>query len=213
MINPLEGKQFKTFDELLESDKSLIVTKMMLNSLKNNQKFQKLFENNRILTEFPTSNTHDEKLAIWQPCDGVDLGLSLGDDFIDGYYRNKYKIHQPFSLYFIQLEAGRVNPYLDKFQHLMDLSTEAGLPKAWKMFFEHDVANHQNRSRRENYEADFESLNFSHIIPMFLILAFGFVLAFFVFLIEIFYCDFIAKMFNDLWIAKFREMLSWKRNL
>lgn len=105
-----------------------------------------------------------------------------------------------------------MNPFIERIQIFMDRSFEAGLPRAWNNFYSEELlrlVRHNDPNVEFRYDADekSESLSFSQILPIFGILSIGFVVAGFVFLLDIFHYDFVSEIsFLDI-LMKIRDKI------
>ena len=197
MMEPMQISTFKTVDELLDSKYEVIVGKPFKFLMQNNLKFKKALSENRIFVR-------------------EESGKEIGPDFSSAifgcrqaeiYYRyEKFpKVHfyilpehvSALSNY-VQLDVGFMNPFLTRIQYLMDLSFEAGLPKAWKIFH-NDFMNHYVSSVRgyslNRHEETRDILDLAQILPICIILLIGHSLAFLTLLCEIFYHDFVNPFY------------------
>jgi hypothetical protein len=101
------------------------------------------------------------------------------------------------------------HPFIEKYQEIMDISFEAGLPLAWE-FFSFLAHKNYEKIKRVVFEEK-NDLDFMAIAPFFLILAFGFSMATFVFLCEIFHKDFLKNFTRQLLRKKINEIVSKSR--
>jgi hypothetical protein len=97
------------------------------------------------------------------------------------------------------------HPYSEEFQRIMDWSFGAGLLVAWENFY--------YRLYQANGKVNSEKniLDFNAIMPFFFILAFGFVIALFALLGEIFYHDFLGNLSKKFIKSKFGKFKKFKR--
>jgi hypothetical protein len=89
--------------------------------------------------------------------------LSNGHPVRDYYY----EISEIMSWIYMELEASYLNPFIDRFQYLMDLSFQAGLPQMWTVF----VRQISNNLRRTFDDVDDEKqfLELSDLLGIFVI--------------------------------------------
>lgn len=201
MLRPVNQKLLKSIDELFESDNYKIQYFEDFNFVQeDNPKFLKAFEEERVISfeilseddEEWTSIYIENKFASMQSCKHFK---NLIEHQGDGKsWRGLYQIQEVALTERQNLFTAPFHPLLDKFQKLMDLSFEAGLPIAWERFH-YEFLNSYNRS--ENFQRNVEDdqmLDFFEIAPFFLILIFGFLIALLALLCEVFYHDFLLKL-------------------
>lgn len=203
-IQQLDIKKFKTFEELLESDYKIAVTSQIDRLYRDTEIYQAAIRQNRLYqNEDPIIETFHEKFAMTHACELIEYrkhfrslnGTSQGE---------KYLVQQRIFIRLVDAEAGIFNPYILRFQELMDWSFEAGLPKAWNLNFKlalRQILNHSNNFEEESSG----DLTFSDIAPMFLILIIGSLTATFVLLIEIFHHDFISELSLEYFLKKLEK--------
>lgn len=188
----MQTPTFKHLLELIESNYDLIIfDENLYNFMSNNENYRKSFDEGRIHNYYQTNRVIDdfEKSSAANLCGDVDFLLNFN---VTGKQTRKYyKLPDPMMTSYIQLDVGRLNPLLPQIQHLMDLSFEAGLPKIWKVFHDNFLASHLKMMGifRNNFDETRNTLDFTQILPIFVILLIGHGTGFFVLLIEIFYHD------------------------
>jgi hypothetical protein len=159
--------------------------------MENNSNYQKKKSLNEISEQYLIND--DDKSEIW-PCELTDYFMSFSRDR-DVTFDGKYKISEIAYSNQISLEVGFLNPYQEKFQNLMQISFEAGLMKAWKLFLKERNFSlkdlEENSENNEKLAKTKEILDLNSFIPIFVILLIGYFLAGFGLLAEVFYFDFI----------------------
>jgi hypothetical protein len=199
MLHPLEQKLFKNFEELLDSEYKINYQELIHFDYQNNAKYQKALDDKRIIEvdlNFGSLSNQsvENKMAVSQPCKySKNLIDKLGNR---KSYLGVYRIPEAAYIDRENLFVAPLHPYLDEFQRIMDWSFEAGLPIAWEIFY-YEAHNEYYTPDNFTKETDISELilDFSEILPFFLILAFGFSIALFAFLGEIFHHDFISKIY------------------
>jgi hypothetical protein len=144
---------------------------------------------------------------------GTELGLEIGQELIRAHYviimscnqaeiiqhleldkgsvtKYYYLMPEKFIKFFVQLEASFLNPFVERFQYLMDLSFQAGLPHIWNVY--HSVVNSYPIIQTSSDE--FEYLKLEDLSQVFSILGIGYGLSVAVLLIEIFFHDVLRKL-------------------
>lgn len=209
-IQQLDVKKFKTFEEMLESDYKIAVNQQIDRLYRDTEKYQAAILQNRIFkAEDHKIATFHEKFAMTHACEMIDFrrqfsslnGESIGD---------KYLVQQRIFIRLVDAEAGIFNPYILRFQELMDWSFESGLPKAWSQMFDLKLRENLNHTRTFEIENS-DDLTFSDIAPMFVILVIGSISALLVLLFEIFYHDFVSELTWDYFLVKFKKMRSFRK--
>lgn len=209
MLHPLEERRLKTIDELFDSNYKILYDEYENEIFKHNPKYQRAFNDERIVVyEFFDANIlKDDKVVFSYPCSLFDkFSSELSDNVL-------YSIAESFNGQRLQIYTGPFSPYLNKFKILMDLSFEAGLPKAWKIFNDDEISRLNLTSETEQNKQN-EILNLSLIGPFFIILLFGFSAALFVLCCEIFYHDFLSKLTKEILKidAKFLKLFKRKKD-
>lgn len=211
MLNPLEQKLLRNVDELWDSDLKIVFDMSVQLMYWNNSKYRKAIDDKRMVFVTNITKLYSSEAYI-VPCETVEISLKATYDrkTVDGMYMLNEKVFSDN----IELYCGTFSAYVDKFQHLMDLSLEAGLHKAWKLYHEISISNlvvtKEMRDERSKIPVENEILNFFSIIPMFLILLVGHSLALLSFLFEIFHSDFISRITMDV-IKSHLQCFNFKR--
>lgn len=211
MLKPIKEKLLKSVDELFESNLKIDFDENLENLYSDNKKYQKVVEQNRV-QEVPyhiddlTNYLFNENIAMLQDCKKQKVFQHFGSG---KSHNNLYIIPQPVFIYRDDLTIAPLHPYFDKFQYLMDLCFEAGLHRGWELFYDTFSFNYYQDLRAENQDEK-EILDFTSIFPFFLMLVFGFLIALFVFLCEIFHRDFLSQLSRKYFIKKIRKILNLK---
>ncbi|KAL7012863.1 hypothetical protein ACKWTF_015083 [Chironomus riparius] len=206
-IQPEYEHRINTVKELIESDMRILVSDRFAEIVKDSKEFQAV--KSRVDIIIPKTITFDElnnalntsvkeKSAIILQCDCVRIFLDRYISAMTNYYVLPQKIITTYG----HLAVGNQNPFLQKFQHLMDLSFEAGLPQAWDLFFER-----KNEKSLENGH-QLSNLSLKDLSQIFYFMIIGHACAAFVFLIEVFYCDFIEKLDLSFYNLKLRNCIN-----
>lgn len=206
MLHPSEEKLLSTFDQVFESDLMIVKDDRMKELYKNNPGYQKADHDGRVI-EYDdlgnwTKNLVRKNLVDLQPCNLMRQRIEYEGDGTK--YEGLYLISDPVYYTENDLYTRPFHPYIDKFQYLMDLSFEAGLPQAWlKFYYAKWFEGYKNVSTPE--EKIF--LDLGLIAPFFLILAVGFIAAFIALSFEIFYHDFVSELSKEYFQQKFRKYI------
>jgi hypothetical protein len=185
MLKPAHQRIFKTVDELFESDYKIEFKEKTIEMLSDNSNFQKVMDDNRVINltlEVFTGFQENilRKAATEESCtyyrDSIAKTRS-GKSVFGMYQIPEVAYGRPERLF-----TGFFNPYAEKFQELMDRSLEAGLHKAWEIFFynffRHDF---------EASEVEKNILDFDAIVPFFFILVIGYLVGLLALFCETFY--------------------------
>lgn len=190
MMNPLKVTLMKDIDELFASHYEIGVEQAFSYIFKYNPNYQKAVAENRV-NLYKKFNRSD--IAIPYPCyfeytvfkyDKIALKLS-----------DYYVIHYQNAMRFSTIDMGVKNPLIDKFQYLMDWSFEAGLIDAWVNSYLISIRDFFINSGKKAIVSEIpnDTLDFSQILPICVILLIGHVLAILAFLCEIFYKDVVSE--------------------
>lgn len=188
-MNPLVEKRFTSIDELIQSDKRIFISEASyIILIRDNPNYQKFISARKLLdiVNMDVIDGKNPEIAYPQQCRDIDFWMTFSADRKN--VEGKYKINEPFETSFIRLHVGDSSEYIEKFQHLMTTSFEAGLPKAWRFFQENSIADLIDRQKlrmRSEKKNDEIFLDFYQIIPMFFILVIGHSIALLGFLGEI----------------------------
>jgi hypothetical protein len=130
-------------------------------------------------------------VALVQPCKHLKNVIENDGDgrSIEGMYQIPEVVFSVRK----NLLTSPFHPFIEKFQHFMDLCFEAGLPSAWEKFHYQFLTDLYYRNIFKNNEEK-EVLDFREIAPIFGILLIGFSISLLTFLIEIFYHDFLKSL-------------------
>jgi hypothetical protein len=197
-MEPAYIRKLKTIEEVFKSNLTIGYNVNPLDrdygGFFNETKFRNLYE----LKE----KEDYETLNFLIPCDLIN--------FMQKYYYSKnynfdtvYILKERFFIEFLCLDAGILNPYIEKFQELMDLSFEAGLPKMWTNFLNADMFEKVHWTQFYEDDIPSDSLEFEQIFPIFRVLSIGFLIAGFVLLLEIFHFDFWVNFKFEFYWRKF----------
>ncbi|CAG9798201.1 unnamed protein product [Chironomus riparius] len=181
MIDPGESL-LKSFKDLLESKIEIVSGPAFKYFFRDSSEFSALVNS----PDTPKginfeSNLIEQRYAFTKLCDLAEHVLNSkrsNNRYFSEYY---YILQERIPNQFLRLEASFYNPFLERFQHYMDLSFEAGLPKMWKVFDSYDV------SKLKNFHESKDYLELKDLGPVFLILFIGCILSAFVMIIEILY--------------------------
>lgn len=198
---------FKTWQELLESDYEIITEDYFHRSLLNDSTYLKAIKDGRIklFYELYRNIGNTSSSQIWE-CIALKAYMKHRTSEFDpeNYYILPERVHSEYTA----LDVGYMNPFLREFQRLFDLSFEAGLFDMWATFqMMSEIQNNLESGTLldlEKYKSD--SLDFSQILPICVILLIGHSLSLFVFLCEIFYFDFLR--YFGYFKQKFKERKS-----
>lgn len=199
MLNPLEVKLLKNFDDLLDSNLNFEYDNDINTIYWENPKYQKMVYGGRLRSiDSKIKAKRSDNLAFTQPCREFDFTISLTRN--KKFYGELYRLSGTAYSHMSRLFVGILNPFIEKFQNLADLTFEAGLQKAWKVFHEVNLSNTKNILRikeiiEKNEKIDERIfLDFDAIIPMFVILGIGLGISLLSLLFEIFYYDFLKRL-------------------
>jgi hypothetical protein len=191
----------KTVKELLESDMRIVSSDNFANLVQNSEYFHKiqskldvtfLVMDNKVL-----SNLTRHNVALIMKCDLAEHSMTKYES-LSNYYMLPEKILKHIE----QLEASYLNPFIERFQHFMDLSFEAGLPQAWKLY----DANRVKLEVHEHIESDI--LQFKDLFQVFHTLFIGYSLASLLFLGEICFHDCISRLNFEFYTIKLRKYIN-----
>jgi len=204
MIQPESENRIKTVKELLDSDMRISVADYFADVVKNSKEFQAINSrmdvfNSDLQTagEIILRTLYENRVLILK-CRLVPSFMN----WFDTVRKNYYKLPQNIITSFGYLGVGYHNPFIQKFQHLMDLSFEAGLPQAWILFLDqndYEVTTHSHESA---------NLGLKDLSQVFYLLIIGHVCSIFMFLFEIFFHDFIDKIDLSFYTSKLRNYIN-----
>ncbi|CAG9811084.1 unnamed protein product [Chironomus riparius] len=195
MIQPIHEYRLETFDDLVASHYEIMTDGAFASKISKSEAYKVLK---------PRLNTSGQQLGIQFgyeikrqhyvfiiKCDRaemwIDLHLGQTEKKVSDFY---YLMQQKFLLYFEQLEASYMNPFLDRFQYFMDLSFQAGLMQMWKLLaFENSK---MTRTIKSSIEAAY--LKLEDLTQVFSILVVGCVMSTILFLFEIFFHDILKEL-------------------
>jgi hypothetical protein len=194
MLKPVHQNFIKSIDELFDSDYQIRKSSFINKIHEDNPRYQLAVENQRVVEK---KNSIRHKFANIRRCEFFINRMRFHGD--GRSYKGTYQIPEVAYSLRRNLYVTPFHMFFDKFQYLMDLSFEAGLPTQWMNFYYDFYFFVCNKKERQVYIADEkEILDFNAILPFFLILAFGFSFALFALLCEIFYHDFISGLIDFL---------------
>lgn len=204
MLQPIQQKLLKSINELFDSEVKIEFFRDFNNLQKENPKYQKAFAQGRVITletsfeddSVWTSEYIKNNFASLQPCEHFK---NLIKHQIDGKsWRGLYLIPEVAYTEVENFFTAPFHPYIEKFQELMDRSLEAGLPIAWEQFHYEFINKLYPPEITVKEIKQTKILNFDTIAPFFSILVFGFSIALFALLCEVFYHDFLAELSGEL---------------
>lgn len=134
-------------------------------------------------------------MSIASQCDWIDYWLENSEEFKKFYYKMDEKLFP----HYYKLDGSYLNPYMEKFQEIMDRAVEAGLPKIWKLFYKMKTSTMSGNSKESNETSD---LTFEDLKSAFLTILILFILIFLIFLCEIFYHDFLRFFKIEMLVGK-----------
>lgn len=198
MIQPVLANRMKTVRELIISDLKIVTSELFAGLIQDSEEFQAI-KSKMIVTQASLDKIFEqpfinEKVVLIVQC---DIAEYLMDKLI-----NYYILPQKILSYFEELEASFYNPYIEKFQHFMDRSFEAGLVEAWLTFAEQD----QKNLKAENHDVVF--LKLKDLERIFYVLIIGYSLSLFVFLLEIFFHDCIRNLEIQRYVQRLRNVMN-----
>jgi hypothetical protein len=171
--------------------------------MKQNPKYQKMIAENRWIKVASLKNYKMKDLASFLSCPTLDYLVNFST--LKNSFHGKYKLPQPAFATHKRLYAGIMNPYIEKFQHLMLISFEAGLPRMWRLFHYRklkklDIETTVEYRKNEIIKEEKTDVDIEALIPIFVILVIGLLLALFAFLCEILVHDLVKPY------IKYRKM-------
>jgi len=201
MIQPESENRMKTVKELLDSDIRITSSPSFENLIQDSEEFQKIQSKldvtHTVITSQAINNLTKHKSTLIMKCDMAEYILTLYET-LSSYYMLPEKI----LLYIEQLEASFLNPFIERFQLLMDWSFEVGLPQAWKLYDE----NRGILKVDENVESDI--LQLKDLFQVFHTLLIGYTLASLLFLAEICFHDCIVRLNLNFYASKLRNYIN-----
>lgn len=203
-ISPLYLNYYKSFNDLMESGEPLTVDDYFDEVMTGNFNYEILKLEDKIsifkyVNVFP--NRIVTNITILR-CNFMKHVLKFQNVDPDSFY------HLPGSImpYYNQLATGSHNPFLDRLQAFMDWSFEAGLPMKWEKMSE---IKQENKGYDVMKVISDEYLKLKHLKSILYIFVAGISLAMIVFLMEIFYHDFMEKLSKSL-MGKIASKISRK---
>lgn len=197
MLQPVQQKFARNIDELFKSDVNILTTPDLDQVYGINPDFQKRAVNLTISMKIDQNWTHfyiKNNLATQFPCGYFANKIQKYGNRRS--YKGMYLIPETSEMEVRNFFVYTFHPFLEKFQNIMDLSIEFGLHKAWeRLYYEYFNTRWMPQAITPDEENDI--LDFDAILPFFLILAFGYLIALFALLCEIFYHDFLSIVFGD----------------
>lgn len=185
---PSPSLKYNSFNDIYASEETVTVEPYVLDALNNSEAFKKMITQNRVIV-FGTFNLNKKT------DENVIIGRCIS---IDAFFEQKWLNPNDFNvlpeknrLHLSQLEAGYLNPFLQRFQEYMNFASQGGLPQIWELMYK---LNGLGTNEKKIVEDDEIMIRWKDIRVCFSILIVGHVLSFFVLLCEIFYHDFISRL-------------------
>jgi hypothetical protein len=202
MIESFTEPRLKSFKELFRSNFEIVMGDHFSTLMQENEDFKFAKSENRVRVfrgGVYFSYEQNFMRAIINECDELDRVMRVKSKDIELYIINDMMFPS-----YVELDTGYMNFFLKTFQTLMDYSFEAGLSHAWDLFEGTVVAKEKAKSR-ETHET--EILTFNDLLIVFYILPIGFLIAFSIFLGEIFFADFINRFPIEMYRIKYRKWM------
>lgn len=197
MMEPMQTSTFKTVNELLDSKYEMIIGNPFNYTMFSTLNYQNALRRRKIFFRETSGKEigEDQSSAIF-PCRNAEIYWRY-EKFPGVHF---YILPERVSALtnYVQLDVGFLNPFLSKIQHIMDLSFEAGLTKAWRVFnnnFIHNYTQNVRGLKLNRYDEPRDVLDFSQIWPICVVLLIGHSIALVAFLYEVFYHDFVRPVF------------------
>jgi hypothetical protein len=205
MMESFYEPKIQSFNELFLSDYEIIVGGHFDCMMEDDEFYAEAKRAGRVVftenTNFVLTINNAVGYAIILECENIELyGARLSD------FKIFYVLEDVLFPSIKELDAGYINPYLEKFQYFMDLCFQAGLGHAWEVF--EGITLQKEKFRNFNPADDSVAvLKFNDILVAFYVLPVGFCLAPLVFLCEIFFHDFSKNLPLEMYRKRYRE---WK---
>lgn len=204
MMEPVLVQKFKKFEDLIKSD-----VKLATNANPLDRQYFKDSKSEKIISSISVNNLKNILLT----CDFLDF-YNEYEMKRNSKENSSYILDEKLFIEQIMLDAGILNPFIEKLQNLMDLSFEAGLPKIWNLMSKYELFNLVNSRKTlpqfASMKLPTDSLSFYEIMPIFGILSIGFLIAGFLLLLEIFHHDFWSHFKFEFYKKKFFKMINLK---
>ena len=193
-----EGLKITTIEELIDDDYSFIVDKTFVGQLNGSEYYQRM--SSRIVkyldeTDFMNcKNLSSQNIVIIAPCSFIihfleQIPKGINQQSVLDFY---YKLEEQFNCYYLELLMPYPSFFLNQLQEFSLIVFESGIKKAWaKTNPVTDTQKFMESNISQN--ADY-FLILSDIAPIFYILGGGLAFSTFVFLLEIFWHDFLIKL-------------------
>lgn len=205
MVDSIDNMKFNTFDELLESDKKYMYNMVpkfhtWMRTLSNYEKVRERVSTEPKYDPFP--KLASQKFVLIDTCSNIKHKMRLKrTDPVSSYY---YLLPQKLLVHYHGLDVGLANPYLERWQTIIDRAHETGLIKAWERFF--GVLEMLKRIQGKTHIEKFRVLVVEDILPVIIKITIFYSLAFLIFLCEIFYKEFLSKLSWKLLLRKRRKI-------
>jgi hypothetical protein len=205
MIEPYHENRLETVEDLLASNYDIVTDEGFAFMINSNDGFEAL-KSKIILTDLHLSERFEEEMiekhsVLIAMCDAFESDLQRmleNGRLISDYY---YMLPELILWDFVRLEAGYLNPFLERFQYYMDLSFQAGLPHMWKVIENLD----ESRYSVADSSDTLHNLRLEDLHEVFKVLGIGLTASLFVFLLEIFYRDCLANVDGGAVLGRLRE--------
>lgn len=216
MMEPMQTSTFKTIGELFDSKYEIIIDNQFNFTMRNDVKFKAALKQNRVFNRQKSGRELEGVFssAIFT-CRSAEIYWRYERTPGVHYYILPDRI--PALTNYVQLDVGFLNPFLPKMQKLMDLCYEAGLTKIWRTF-NNEIVNEFIRTKKgyklNSFAEPRETLDFSQILPICVILLIGHSFGLLLLICEIFYHDFLKPVyFYREKIQKFMKINARKNRL
>lgn len=177
MTTSRDGIRLKTFDELFESDRTLVVDRLFRHYL-NVSDFESAVNRTEIISSMTLSDYFGRNIAIIHRCDS--LKFSMAREVTDDYYI----MPDMFFKYLEKLYIAFQSPFYEIFQEMFDRTLETGIRQHWQKKLKPPDYAKQTRDARfisdEEYMLLLEDLH-----GVFLILGVGLGISFLIWVFEI----------------------------
>ena len=193
-----EGLKITTIEEMIESDYSFYVDMTFIGKLSGSEYYQRM--SSRIvkyldMMDFMNcKNLSSQNIVIIAPCSFIShsfeqIPKGSNEQGVHNFY---YKLEEQFNCHYLELLMPYPSFFLNRLQELSLIVLESGIKKAWtKTNPVTDTQKFMESNISQN--ADY-FLILSDIAPIFYILGGGLAFSTFVFLLEIFWHDFLIQL-------------------
>ena len=193
-----EGLKITTIEELIDDDYSFIVDKTFVGHLNGSEYYQRM--SSRIVkyldeTDFMNcKNLSSQNIVIIAPCSFIihfleQIPKGTNQQSVLDFY---YKLEEQFNCYYLELLMPYPSFFLNRLQELSLIVFESGIKKAWTKT--NPVKDTQKFMESNIFQNADYFLILSDIAPIFYILGGGLAFSAFVFLLEIFWHDFLIQL-------------------